>query len=282
MTTTALVLGGGGVTGIAWELGVLASASRLGVDLVDAELVLGTSAGAAVAAQVTAGVRLGPLLDAQRTPAHESAELQPDLDLGRLVRIFRLLHDESVAERERLVAVGALALEAPTVDEAVRRAVIEARLPSHDWPDRRLVITAVDARTGELVRFDRSSGVGLVDAVAASCAVPGVWPTVTVDGRRFMDGGVRSPTNADLAGGHDVVVVLSPLDPVGTPRLMHEVAALESGGATVLVVQADAEALDAIGPNPLDVSRRAVALDAGLRQGAAEVERLAAVWSSRG
>ncbi len=281
MNGRALVLGGGGVTGIAWELGVLAAVARHGVDLLDADLVLGTSAGAAVAAQATAGVRLGELLDAQRTPPHESAELQPDLDLDLLVHIFTLLHDEAVDEQQRLMSVGALALEADTVAEEVRRAVIEARLPSHDWPDSHLEITAVDARTGELVRFDRTSGVALVDAVAASCAVPGVWPAVTIDDRRFIDGGMRSPTNADLAAGHDVVVVLSPLDPVGTPRLGQEVERLRSDGSIVVEVQADRDALEAIGPNPLDVTRRAIALDAGLRQGAIEAGRLAAVWLSR-
>ena len=88
--------------------------------------------------------------------------------------------------------------------------MIAQRLPSHDWPDRDLRISAIDTATGELVTFDRSSGVGLVDAVAASCAVPGVWPPVTIGDRRYMDGGVGSSVNMALADDCDVVVVLVP------------------------------------------------------------------------
>ena len=95
--------------------------------------------------------------------------------------------------------------------EPVRRAVIAARLPSHEWPAHPLVVTAIDAHSGAFTRFDASSGVPLVDAVAASCAVPGVWPPVSIGGRRYIDGGVRSVTNADLASGCGRVLVLAPM-----------------------------------------------------------------------
>ncbi len=111
---------------------------------------------------------------------------------------------------QKLQRIGAIALSTATVAEPVRRDVIAHRLPSHEWPDRVLRITAIDTATGELLVFDRGSGVDLVDAVAASCAVPGAWPPVTIGDRRYMDGGVGSAINLPLAADCDVAVVLVP------------------------------------------------------------------------
>lgn len=274
--STALVLGGGGVTGIAWELGVVAALEAGGVHVLDADLVVGTSAGATVAAQVTT-TGLDELVAAQRSP--DSAEIAADLDLDLLIEIFTVLADPSLEPRERRASVGARALATDTVPEAVRRAVIEARLPVHEWPDRRMVLTAVDATSGAFRTFERSGDVGLVDAVAASCAVPGIWPPVTIDGRRYIDGGVRSSTNADLAAGQDRVLVLTPMDPTVTSGLERQVERLRDGGATVLVLGADPEALARIGDNVLDPTRRGPALEEGRRQGAAAVASVAALWS---
>ena len=208
MTTKALVLGGGGVTGIAWELGVIAGLAAAGCDVRDADLIVGTSAGATVAAQISTGP-LDDLVASQRSTT--SAEIAAELDLDLMIEIFTVLGDRSIPADERRAAVGAHALAAETVPEAVRREVIAARLPAHRWPDAPVLLTAVDALSGELVTFDRTSGVELVDAVAASCAVPGVWPPVTIGGRRYVDGGVRSSTNADLAAAHDRILVLTPM-----------------------------------------------------------------------
>jgi NTE family protein len=170
-------------------------------------------------------------------------------------------------------AVGKLALAAETVSEADRRAVIEARLPVHDWPSRRLVIVAVDAETGEPRRFDRESGVSLVDAVAASCAVPGIWPPVTIDGRRYVDGGVRSAENADYATGYTRVTVVAPLG-VDSPLPMEKplltvLDELRTAGAEVALITPDEGSLAAVGANPLDPATRTPAAEAGCAQGAA-------------
>ena len=121
------------------------------------------------------------------------------------------------------------------------------------WPKPRLLIVAVDTETGEEYIMDRTSGVSLVDAVAASCAVPGIWPPVTIAGHRYMDGGVRSATNADLAHGYDRILILNPLganaNVLGT-GLDSEVAALEREGSQVLVNAPDAASTTAIGLNP--------------------------------
>ncbi|MGW1710594.1 patatin-like phospholipase family protein [Streptomyces sp. NPDC002206] len=279
--STALVLGGGGVTGIAWQLGVLQALQEAGVDLVTADLVVGTSAGSVVAVQATSGVSPDRLVADQLKAASTSQEVKADFDPQSAAQAFSRLIVGARNEREIRARLGAMALEAPTVPEAERMRTIQARLPVATWPARRLLITAVDAETGDPVVWDRTSGIPLAAAVAASCAVPGVWPPATVAGRRYIDGSVRSATNADLAQGHDVVVVLAPdtgpgLNPA-SPGLTAEVALLRTH-SQVRVITPDGAALEAIGPNPLDPGRRPASARAGRRQGRELAGTLRGIW----
>lgn len=280
--TRALVLSGGGVTGIAWELGIIAGLAAEGVDVTAAaDLVVGTSAGAAVAAQVTSGEPLDALVARQRTPADESKEIAAELDLEVLMSIFATLADESLGPDERRANVGAAALATETVSEAARLEAIAARLPSSEWPDparHRVVLTAVDAASGAFTTFDATSGVALVDAVAASCAVPGIWPPVTIGDRRYIDGGVSSTSNVALAEGYDQVLVLAPMNPALMPGQASELEAVQRTGSHVILVQADADALAAMGDNPLDPAFREPAVDAGFRQGAALAATIRDGW----
>ncbi|QEU81635.1 patatin-like phospholipase family protein [Streptomyces subrutilus] len=276
---TALVLGGGGLTGVGWECGILYGLARAGVDLTTADLVVGTSAGSVVGAQLTSG-RLTARELYERQLGDPVGELPARLGAGLIARyaLAVLRSREATAYRRR---VGALALAADTGSEAERRTVLEGRLVSHAWPERRLVVTAVDALTGDLRAFDKDGGSGLVDAVSASCAVPGVWPPVTVGGRRFIDGGVRSATNADLAAGHDRVVVLAPIAR-GTalvPAPSAQAARLRAAGARVLLITPSAAARKAFGRNVLDPARRDPAARAGLAQAAELAEAAEAVWT---
>lgn len=173
-TKRALVLGGGGVAGIAWETGVLRgiadespTAARA---LLDSDVLLGTSAGSVVAAQIGTGHGLEDLF--ARQIRESSAEIDPGIGIDAVTDLFLAAMAEPGIDRKRR-RIGAVALAAETVAEPVRRKVIAHRLPTHDWPERELRITAIDIATGELVVFDRESCVDLVDAVAASCAVPG-------------------------------------------------------------------------------------------------------------
>ncbi|MEU1202598.1 patatin-like phospholipase family protein [Streptomyces sp. NPDC005813] len=279
--STALVLGGGGVTGIAWELGVLQALQEAGVDLTGADLVVGTSAGSVVAVQATSGIGLHRLLADQLAPAGTSQEVKavfdPEDTSAALTKLTEGAHDE----RETRARIGAMALAAHTVSEAQRMRTIRARLPVDTWPARRLLITAVDAHTGDLAVWDGTSGVPLASAVAASCAVPGVWPPATVARRRYVDGSVRSATNADLALGHDVVVVLAPdtgpgLNPASR-GLAGEMPLLRPH-SQVLVITPDDAALDAIGPNPLDPARRPASARHGRRQGEALTGTVRKIW----
>jgi NTE family protein len=277
---TALVLGGGGITGIAWEVGLLAGLAEAGVDLSAADLVVGTSAGSVVGAQVTCGAALGTLYQRQLEPA--TAERAARLNRATLFQFAWAMLRSRGKDVEFRRRIGALALAAEkaglTPTEQERLDVIGSRLVSTQWPDRALVITAVDAETGEFRTFDRDSGVPLLQAVAASCAVPGVYPPVTIDGRRCVDGGMRSAANADLARDYDRVVVLAPI-PRGIGPMASVDAQVTGLVSRVAVVSPDKDSRTAIGRNVLDPAARAPSAEAGRRQAATVAARVAEVWN---
>ena len=270
----ALVLGGGGVAGIAWITGLLTGLAERGRDVTGAELIVGTSAGSAVAAQLGSGLPLDELFARQADPALQAAEIPAEIDFEKFAAQFGAIFAEPTSFAEIRRRMGKLALDAETVSEADRRAVVASRLPSHAWPERRIVLVAVDAESGEPRLFDRASGVELVDAVAASCAVPGIWPAVTIEGRRYVDGGIRSGENADYAAGFARVTIIAPMGaesplPVEKP-LLSVVEELRAGGAEVTVIAPDEASLAAIGANPLDPATRTPAAVAGRAQGVAQ------------
>ena len=277
--TRALVLGGGGVAGVAWEIGVVDALARAGVELRSAERIVGTSAGAAVGAQLCTSEPLDSLVARQLVPAAESTELEVDFDVEAIANLVIAAVEDGLGGEEMRARMGALALSTTTVPESVRRAVIESRLSDHTWSARDLVLTAVDATTGAFVTFDRTSGVDLVDAVAASCAVPGVWPPVTIGSTRYIDGGVRSVVNLDLAADCEVVVVLAPSVMGFGGSVLDQAEELRSTGVVVEVVAADDASLAAFGPNVLDPATRGPSLAEGRRQGDEAAARLAEVWS---
>ncbi|MYR91771.1 patatin-like phospholipase family protein [Streptomyces sp. SID685] len=269
--TEALVLGGGGVGGIAWMTGLLAGLADAGQDVTGAGLLVGTSAGATVAAQLGSGLGVEELFARQVEPSLQAREIMAEMDIERFAAEIGVTMATASSAAELRGAVGRVALAARTVSEPERLAVIESRLPEHGWPQRALRVVAVDAETGDTRVFDRDSGVSLVDAVAASCAVPGVWPPVTIAERRYIDGGIRSVANVDLAAGAARVLVLVPLGPVEPLPSDHPlddtVAALRAEGAEVLVIGPDDASTSAIGANPLDPATREPAARAGREQG---------------
>jgi NTE family protein len=282
-TKRALVLAGGGIAGIAWETGVLRgiadespAAARL---LLDSDVLVGTSAGSAVAAQIGSGATLEELYD--RQVAETSAELDSGVDVETITELFLTAlaepYESSLDKtRQQMQRIGAVALATKTVPEQIRRQVIAQRLPSHDWPDRVLRLTVIDTATGELVVLDRNSGVELVDAVAASCAVPGAWPPVTIDGRRYMDGGIASPVNLAVARDCEAAVVLLPSS-MDTPSPFGAGSAAEIAAftGTTFAVSADDNSLAAFGPNPLDPRCRIDSAVAGRAQGRREASAIA-------
>jgi len=266
---TALVLGAGGITGVAWQLGILIGLRRRGVDVARADRIVGTSAGALTGALIATGVEPER---AAAVEAHGFGTIRPDWERG--AQALALLNDETLDARAIRAGVGSLAVAADVGDEEPYVASMARRLPVHDWPaPGRLSITAVDTTTGDLVVWDGAGSVPLVRAVAASCAVPCVLPAVTVAGQRYMDGGVRSYTNADLVADADAVVVIAPRNPLRARRIATDD---EGDPDRVLVVKPDAASVDAVGQNVFDVSRWPPTLGAGIAQGESLASRIAA------
>jgi NTE family protein len=280
-TRRALVLGGGGIFGIAWELGVLTGLADAGLDVIaDADVIVGTSAGSTVAAQVTGGVPLREMYERQLAPA--DGELTAAFDAEKMQAVFIDAIQSGSTGQERRALIGKLALSTDTVPETARLQVIRQRLPRHTWPDRDVRVVAVDAESGEPAVFDRAGTVGLVEAVAASCAVPGIWPAVSIDGRRFVDGGIRSTTNADLVADADLVLILAPMPDMVSfldPDIGAAVEQVTTRSGTLLIGPDEASTAVA-GTNPLDPASRAPAARAGLAQAASIVDAVRKLWRS--
>lgn len=289
----ALVLSGGGPVGIAWESGIAAGLASRGVDLSGADLVVGTSAGSVVGAQIALGRDMDEVLHRYRSSGDARGEARPVAARGatgeqmqRLMEAFTELFTSDAPPEQRRAKIGAVALDAQTVDEDTFIGNFRY-LGGEDWPPG-FACTAVDARTGEFVVWDEASQVDLVRAVASSCAVPGIFPPITISGRRFIDGGMRSPTNADLAAGHGRVAVLSlfPSEaadgrPDGFRRAFREeLDALRDAGASVEVIAPDAASTSAFGTNLMDPSVAPAAASAGRAQGERIGEAFAAFWTS--
>jgi NTE family protein len=288
----ALVLGGGGSAGNAWEIGVIAGLFDAGLDVTEADLIIGTSAGSTAAAQITSATptellaailaaapqpRTGPVeSDGGRVPIGPVAD-----HMERTSRIIAAAED--AADMRRRMGAAALEMDAASdgSGETRWRATVAARLPSQRWPQRRMLITAVDAVTGEPVVFDRYSGVDLVDAVAASCASGFAY---SIGDNRYIDGGYRRNENADLAVGYGRVLVLSPFGGRSRHPLewgMHlaaQVDELRARGSSVETILPDGHSLNAFGVNMMDLSTRPPAARAGYDQGRALAEQLTEFW----
>jgi NTE family protein len=284
----ALVLGGGGSAGNAWEIGVIAGLLEGGLDVTDADLIVGTSAGATVAAQITcarpADLLAAVLSEAPPRTASEGRRGPVGAVSDHMERTSWVIAAAAdAADMRRRMGAASLELHAASDGawHARWRAIVAARLPSSAWPDRRILITAVDATTGDPVVFDRHSGVDLVDAVAASTSAS--LPHVIGDSR-YIDGGYRRNENADLAVGCSRVLVLSPFG--GRTRhplawrmqLAAQIDELRAGGSRVVTVFPDADALEAFGDTMMDPSTRPPAARAGYNQGRGVAAHLTRFW----
>jgi NTE family protein len=274
-----IVLGGGGVVGIAWETGVLAALQDAGLKpLDDATMVVGTSAGSLVASHVLQGANVAELeaIQHEPPPAHLTNTPEPDLDL--LGELFTVWTSATEITEDIATRVCELALRAPTIGEDDLLPTLTGRL-SADWPDRALLVTSVACSTGQRVVWSSASGVDLRRTVASSCSVPGLFPPVTVEpasDERYVDGGLWSGTNADLVldTGVEAVLIIETMSVVNgqlgtlsTRTLDREVKALEAAGIRVATVS-PGPAYQELGPHLMDPARRADGLELGREDGA--------------
>ena len=277
-TTRALVLGAGGVVGTAWTAGFASGLRRDGVDLADADVIVGTSAGAIVGAMLATDSDLDRLNALPACPAAQGGSA-PKTDPDRLDKVFRVLGDAGLEPATARRRVGELALAAETITEQAHIARMSTLITAHRWPHRKLLITAVDIETGEPQVWDQAGGAPLPAAVASSCAMPGVYPPITINGRRYMDGGLVSGTNAELAAGADVLVLIEPLAHL-YPRGPLERELTKAGAGTVITINPDPAAVDAFGPDLHDRAAWQPSYQAGIRQASESAERVRAAWHS--
>jgi NTE family protein len=290
--TRALVLGGGGPVGVGWEAGLATGLAGAGVALGAADLVVGTSAGSIVGARLAAGLDLDETVSAVGQPL--PVEAGAGATIADLMTAWAGAASRAQTPEQTRIELGKLALDAPTGAEGdFTGTAVFAQLAGRDWPAS-FRCTAIDTRTGALRVWDATAGVPLDRAVASSCAVPMVFPPVTIDGTRYMDGGMRTPLNADLAAGHAAVIVVSCL-PVTLPegisdplfdamaaQIEAELAVLRDGGAAVEIIGPGAEFLEVSGwgAELMNPARVASAYEAGVRQAAAEADRVLAIWTA--
>jgi NTE family protein len=274
----ALVLGGGGVAGVAWEAGLIIGLREARVDVTTADLIVGTSAGSIVGSFLGHGTDLADAVEVAAEEADNEPTEPGNVDMNAVMVAFGILFDPSIDPQEARAQVGKLALEAQVDGAAGRLDRVGQWLPSDEWPARRLLVTAVDTADGAFVVWDRESGVPLRTAVTASCAVPCVFPPVEINGRRYMDGGARSVTNADLARGAARVVIIEPLAGMAPAETLQR-ELRELGDARVAKLGPDQAALDVFGMNVLDPALWRPAFRAGRAQAAAAAADVRAVWS---
>jgi len=297
--TRALVLGGGGPVGVAWELGLAAGLQSGGVDLALADFVVGTSAGSLAGAMLTSGEDPAQLVDDIETmfssgigdsgadqvdPAGAAKFMEMTFDSG-------LIGNDEAAYHQHVLEVGRYALSATTIPEESLVGAIGSVMAGRPWPSV-FRCAAVDTATGELKVWDEAAGVSLERAIASSCSVPGIYPPITINGARYTDGGVRSVLNADLAAGHDVAIVVSvtllELPPgLEDPRIGGYLARqgrqldeLRDSGTDVELIVPDMEflMLSGMGMNLMDFSLIGAAAEAGVRLGKTEADRLRDRW----
>ena len=273
------------MAGIAWETGVLAGLAEGGIDVAKADLIVGTSAGSVIGAQLAAGRPVQEMLDELISPEGDATAPPLEFDPATVFAIFQKWSSFEEMTDAGCAEVGAMAIAAKATTEEKWIGVFTERFAGK-WPEQRLVVTAVDTKTGAFQTWTRESEVPLELAVASSCTVPGLFPPVTIKGKRYMDGGVRSGTNADLAKGHDTILIIAALGgrpehigPICKRAAEAEAAALGASGSHVELHFMDAGSLEAVGPNMMDTTRGKVTAEAGGAQGEKLAAQIADVWS---
>ena len=297
----ALILGGGGAVGVAWEVGVLAGLAAAGIDLTGIHIagsntpnvILGTSAGSIVGAMLSTH-HIDDLLELSTSDSSSKVieEVVPMLDFAAMAETFAMWQNISPDAPANLARVCELAANTKSISEERWVGSMAENLKA-GWPDPRFRCTAVDTATGQRMVWTADSQVDVAAAVASSCSVPSIFPSVTITSNgytsRYTDGGVHSGTSIDLASGVDRILVLAPigswagdtLDAVAAAGVRSETTIAESAGSSVRCMFTDDPTNQATLLTPLgrmDPMSRQPAVEHGIRQGKELAAQLAGWW----
>jgi len=281
----ALVIAGGGPLGRAWEIGLLKGLKDAGIDLTQADMVVGTSIGGILGAQIRAGKALDSLYSASLAPAGSPAPASgpPPYDPAYAQQAIQPVASlTSAAELSPAVRieVGKRALAAPRAisEDAQVKATASSLGDIHDWPAQLLKLPAVDAADGSIRLFDKTQGVPLEQAVAATTANPASGKTpITIDGRRYMEGTLGG-SHVEVAAGYAAIVALTPATLLKPEIARQQVEAMRSKGEKIVALEPDAESLAAMGPDRFDLSRAKPAAEAGFNQAASLAPQVRSLW----
>lgn len=279
----ALVLGGGGSFGIAWESGLLVGLCQGGVDVRQVDRIVGTSAGSQVAAVLASGISWDQIWNRQVSGDPQGSYVPAKVHMPSLFRLYSEIELNSNTPAEWIIGLGTLSRFTVTVSPEERIEEIQRRIQTVEWLENTSIV-AVDVNTGNRVVWTKETIASLSDAVASSSALPGVYPAVTIDGRKYCDGGIHSMENADIAEGHDKVLILSTGLPIRTPyTLNQQIESLEKSRSKVLVLQPSPEVMLAFsnaGGNALDPATRGPVARAAKFQGERMSDLVSKFWLS--
>ena len=276
----AVVLGGGGSLAIGWELGYLYALENEGIDIRNADLVIGTSGGAQAATGITSTKSWEEIFNEQIEP--KSNEEPPQQNMEAVVAKYSEIAQKSHSPEEWIENYSEFALQKNKFDESEHINRLKHRIKVTSWPQN-LMITAIDAQASKRAVFTKDSNVDIYRPMASSGSLPGVWPATTIDGKKYYDGGCHSMENADLAKGAHKVLILATNLPIVTPYKINDaIAELQNSGANVKLITPSEDVLqklNELGGNTVDTAIRPEMARLGQQQGERDAQMIKEFWS---
>jgi NTE family protein len=280
----AIILGGGGRYGNSWELGYLFGLEKAGISIRNADVIVGTSAGSKVGTLLSSDLNWKEIWEEQIEKASNEDSPISNEDMNKLFKEYNEIALKSVSPKDWVIKMGEISLKTPNIqDETSRISDIGKDLGSIKpvWPEQlRIIVTNLER--SERIVLSKDSNVDILEALAASTALPGVWRPVNIKGNYYYDGGSYSMENPDVVKDADIMLILSTDLPIATPYKLDELIQKQenNGVKTKLIKPANEvrEVLKSFNFNTMDQKLRPLTALAGVRQGEKDAEQIREFW----